>query len=130
MSSIHLIKSDKAKVVNLGTKVITKYTSSDKQLEINHMLIEGSHPETSNHFIYETKVRFMVYILKGTGLFVCDDERYLLSPGDVLDIPVKTKFRVEAEESLEYLAFENPAWYPEQAFIVDNLGNVIEETKE
>ena len=57
-----------------------------------------------------------------------NDEEYEVGVGDVVDVPVKTRFAVEGK-NMEYLAVESPAWFPEQAFIVDSKGKVIEDTK-
>ncbi len=128
---IKLIKKSEAKVVDLGTKVITKYTADDKQLEINHMTIRGRHPENPDHFIYEEGVRFMVYITSGKAKITCDDQVFEVEPGDAVDVPVITKYAVEClTEAVEYITAESPAFYPEQAFIVDRQGNIVEDTKE
>lgn len=123
-----LIKKDQAKIVNLGSKIIRKYTASDRSLEINHMTIKGRHPEIENHFIFETGVSFMVYILKGTGTLYVGDNEYEVGPEDVVYVPKSTKYAVESD-NLEYLTVESPAWYSEQAFIVDEHAKIIEETK-
>lgn len=122
-----LMKNSAAKKVDLGTKVIFKYTSTDKNLEVNHMKISGRHPENPAHFVYEDTVHFMLYVLKGTGKVYCEDEIYEVEIGDVVDVPAKTRFAVDGKE-LEYLAVQTPAWTPKQAYIVDTEGNVVEQT--
>lgn len=124
-----LIKKDQAKIVDLGTKVIRKYTASDKSLEINHMTIQGRHPEVEDQYIFETGVDFMVYIIKGSGILYVGDTNYSVEPEDVVHVPKSTKYAVKSDY-LEYLTVETPAWYAEQAFIVDGQGKIIEETKQ
>lgn len=120
------IKKQNAKVVNLGTKIILKYTSSDGQLEVNHMTIHGRHPDNPAHFIFETKVTFMVFILKGKGRISRDDEIIEVEPEDVIEFPTSTRFAAEGD--FEYLTFEHPAWFASQASIVDKNNVKIENT--
>jgi mannose-6-phosphate isomerase-like protein (cupin superfamily) len=121
-------KSNPSKIVDLGSKVITKFTAPGNDLEINHMKISGRHPENPEQFIYETDVHFMVYVLKGSAKISTESKTFDVEEGDVLDFPPKSKFAVEGN-NFEYLAIENPAWFPEQAYIVDKEGNVLEDTQ-
>lgn len=123
-----LIKKDQAKVVDLGSKIIRKYTAIDKSLEINHMTIQGRHPEAENHFIFETDVAFMVYVLKGEGTIYVGEEELFVGPEDAVYVPKSTKYAVKSEH-LEYITAESPAWFPEQAHIVDEHKNITEDTK-
>lgn len=128
MSKATLIRRKEARVVDLGTKVILKYTAPDKKLEFSHMTISGRHPDNPNHFIFEKGCHFMVYIVKGKGKIYCDEEVFDVSEGDVVDIPTHTKFAAEGKD-FEYITVEHPAWYAKQAFIVDKKGKVVEDTK-
>lgn len=95
------------------------------------MKIQGRHPENPEHFVYEEQVHFMLYVVSGHGIVWCDSERYEVSVGDVVDVPAKTKFAVESStETFEYFALQSPAWFPEQAFIVDSKGTIVEQTTE
>ncbi len=107
-----LIKKEQAKIVDLGTKIIRKYTASDKQLEINHMTLNGRTPEKEGTFLCETKVHFMVYITKGSGRMFCGEDAFEVSEGDCVDVPTGIKFA--AEGNFEYITAESPAWYSEQ----------------
>lgn len=118
-----LIKKEQAKVVDLGTKTIKKYTASDKQLEINYMILNGRTPEKVGTFLCETKVHFMALITKGKGRIFVENDIFEVSEGDCVDVPAGTKFA--AEGNFEYITAENPAWYPEQAQIVDKNGNKV-----
>ncbi|MDD3647216.1 MAG: hypothetical protein PHS44_01820 [Candidatus Dojkabacteria bacterium] len=126
MGKPKLITKKDSTIVDLGTKLIHKYTSLDRQLEINHMEISGRHPENPNHFIYETKCHFMIYIICGKGTVICNTQSFDVRKGDVIDVPVSTRFAVEGER-LEYITVETPAWFPQQASIVDSKGKVVEE---
>lgn len=119
-----LIKKDKAKIVDKGAKKIRKYTAPDKQLEINHMILNGRTPEKEGAFLCETKVHFMAFVLKGKGKMYIGDEIYEVSGGDCVDVPPGTKFAAEGY-NFEYITAESPAWYPEQAKIVDKDGNIL-----
>lgn len=115
------------KFVDLGNKTIRKFTPNE-DMEVNHMVISGRHPEHRDHYIYETGVAFMVYILKGTGIIYENDDKYEANTGDVFYIPTNTRFAAEGQD-FEYLTFEHPAWFPEQASIVDSKNKLIEDTK-
>ncbi|MEK9178789.1 MAG: hypothetical protein AAB801_03345 [Patescibacteria group bacterium] len=118
-----LIKKDQAKVVDQGTKVIRKYPASDKLLEVNHMILNGRTPVGENTFLRETKVHFMILVIKGSGRIYCGSEIFNVEEGDSVDVPAGTKFA--AEGNLEYITAESPAWYKEQATIVDIHGKEI-----
>jgi mannose-6-phosphate isomerase-like protein (cupin superfamily) len=128
MKNSFLIKKSAAKIIDLHTKIIRKYTALDKSLEFNHMTLSGRNPENPEHYIFETKVHFMVFILKGKGKVYCDDQVFYVETGDVVDVPVNTKFAAEGDD-FEYLTTETPAWFPEQAFIVDENKNIIVNSK-
>ncbi len=119
-----LIKKNQAKIVDQGTKIIRKYTASDKQLEINHMILNGRTPEKKGTFLCETKLHFMVFVIKGKGKIFRGNEVFNVKEGDCIDVPPKTKFAAEGYD-FEYITVESPAWYPEQAKIVDKDGNVL-----
>ncbi len=119
-----LIKKSDAKIVDLQTKIIKKYTPEHRNLEVNVMEINGRHPENSEHFVLEKECHFMIYILNGSGKVYCNDEIFQVEAGDVVDVPVKTRFAVEGNP-IEYLTVDLPAWFPEQASIVDKEGNII-----
>ena len=120
-----IIKKDQAKIIDKGTKIIRNYTASDRQLEINHMILNGRTPEKEGTFLCETKVHFMVFIIKGRGKILCGNEIFDVEEGDCVDVPAGTKFAAEGY-NFEYITAESPAWYPEQAKIVDKDGNVLE----
>jgi mannose-6-phosphate isomerase-like protein (cupin superfamily) len=124
MSKAKLIKKENAVVIDLGTKRIVKYTSQDKNLEINHMFMTGRQPEVEGTYNYETKCHFMIYILRGSGKFIAEDETFEVEEGDVIDFPVSTRFATEG--NFEYLTVESPAFSLDQAFIVDKNNEVIE----
>jgi len=117
-----LIKKDKAKIVDQKTKVIRKYTAPDKQLEINHMILNGRNPEREGAFLLETKVHFMVFVIKGKGKIFLGDEVFDVEEGDCVDVPSGTKFAAGGY-NFEYITAESPAWYSEQSRIVDKEGN-------
>jgi len=128
MNNSPLIKKTEAKIVDLKTKIIRKYTARDKNLEFNHMTLSGRNPEESNHYIFETKVHFMVYVVKGQGKIYVNNDVFSVVEGDVVDVPPNTRFAAEGTD-FEYLTTETPAWFPEQAFIVDINNNEIETSK-
>jgi mannose-6-phosphate isomerase-like protein (cupin superfamily) len=133
MESGTLIRKNSAKIVNLGSKVIRKYAAPDRQLEINYMTLKGRTPEKDGTFLCETKVHFMVLVVKGKGKIFCGGSSYDVEEGDSVDIPAGTLFA--AEGNFEYITAESPnrdigagtspAWYKEQARIVDGKGKEV-----
>lgn len=118
-----LIKKNEAKIVDQGSKIIKKYIAGDKQLEINRMILRGRTPAIDGTYLCETKVHFMSYVVKGRGKMVCGDDIFDVEQGDCVDVPAATRFA--AEGNFEYITAESPAWYPEQAQIIDGQGDVI-----
>jgi len=116
-----LIKKSEAKIVDLGSKIIRKYTSLDKQLEINYMILNGRTPDEKEAFICETKVHFMLLVAKGTGKIFKDSKSLNVKKGDCVDFPPGTRFAAEGSD-FEYITAESPAWYKKQARIVDKNG--------
>ena len=121
-----LIKKDQAKIVNKGVKKIRKYTAPDKSLEVNYMILNGRTPDKDGQFLCETKSHFMAFVIKGKGRMYVGNEVFEVSEGDCVDVPAGTKFAAEGN-NFEYITAESPAWYPEQATIVDEDGNIIEK---
>jgi len=121
---IMLIKKNQAKIVDQGTKIIRKYTAPDRQLEINHMVLNGRTPEKEGTFLCETKLHFMVFVVKGKGKIFRGDEVFDVEEGDCVDVLPNTKFAAQGYD-FEYITAESPAWYPEQAKIVNKDGNVL-----
>ena len=119
-----LIKKSEAKIINKGSKTIRKYTAKDKQLEINHMILNGRTPEKEGEFLCETEIHFMVFVIKGKGKIFCGDNVFKVEKGDCIDVSKGTKFAAKGYD-FEYITAENPAWFSEQAKIVDKDVNVL-----
>ena len=103
------------KKVDLGTKVIYKYPSLSKLLELNHMVVNGRHPESGSEYMHDCQ--FIVYIIKGDGKIYAGDEIFNVKVGDTVYVPTENKFAAEGK-CLEYITVQTPAWYPEQAEVV------------
>ncbi len=119
-----LIRKNQAKIIDKGDKVIKKYTAPDKQLEINHMTLNGRTPDKEGTFLCETKLHWMLFVTKGKGRVFRNDEVFDVEEGDCVDFPPGTRFAAEGR-NFEYITVENPAWYPEQAKIVDKDGKSL-----
>ena len=105
------------KKVDLKTKVIYKYPSLSRLLELNYMIVNGRHPENKNEYIIEHDCQFIIYVTKGSGKIYAGDETFDVKVGDSVYVPIENKFAVEGIR-LEYITVETPAWYSEQAEIV------------
>lgn len=100
--------SDTTKV-DLGTKVIHKYPTPTKSLDIAKMVVKGRHPEGPNTFILEHECQFVIYVIKGSGKIYAGEETFEVTVGDVVFIPTDNKFAVEGD--LEYITVDNPAFF-------------------
>ena len=103
--------------VDLKTKVIHKYPTLSRLLELNHMKVDGRHPENEDEFVLEHDCQFILYVLKGKGIVYVEDQVFEVAVGDAVYVPIENRFAVEGS-GFEYITVETPAWYPEQAEIV------------
>jgi len=103
--------------VDLKTKIIHKYPTPTRTLELSHMIVNGRHPEKKNEWVLEHDCQFVMYVTKGKGKVYVDDETFEVEEGDVVFVPTETLFAVEGK--FEYITVDSPAWYPEQAEIVE-----------
>lgn len=122
MPFIHSMKpvkysSNKATVINLGTKVIYKFPTQTKLFDLARMVVNGRHPENPKEFILESDCHFMIYVIKGSGKIYAGDEMFSVSAGDVIYVPPGNKFACEGKD-FEYITFDTPAFYPEQSEII------------
>lgn len=97
--------------IDLGTKTIYKYPTPTKDMDIGKMVIDGRHPTAG--FIVEEECSFVMYILKGNGKVFAGDDVFSVEQEDVVFVPKNNKFAVDGQ--MEYITFDSPAWYPEQA---------------
>lgn len=99
--------------IDLGTKVIYKYPSPNKDLDIGLMVVKGRYPENDKTFLVEHGCNFVIYVTKGEGIIYAGDETFLVKTGDVIFVPKDNKFAVEGD--LEYVTVDSPAYFPEQS---------------
>jgi len=108
------------KKVDLKTKVIYKYPSLSRLLELNYMVVNGRHPENKNEYVIEHDCQFIIYVIKGNGKIYAGGEIFDVKAGDAVYVPAENKFAAEGQ-NFEYITVETPAWYPEQAEVVLEL---------
>jgi mannose-6-phosphate isomerase-like protein (cupin superfamily) len=99
--------------IDLGTKTILKYPTSTKLMDVAKMVVRGRHPQKENAFINEKECNFIMYITSGKGTVYAGDEVFEVTEEDVVIVPKGNDFAVEGE--LEYITFDTPAFYLEQA---------------
>lgn len=99
--------------IDLGTKIIYKYPTPTKDMDIAKMVVDGRHPEDKDTYIIEHDCSFVMYILEGNGKIFLDDEIFEVSAGDVVFVPKETRFAVEGK--FEYITVDTPAFFPEQS---------------
>ncbi len=99
--------------IDLGSKIIYKYPSPDKSVDIGLMIVKGRHPESQKKFILEHGCSFVMYITKGEGIVYAGDEKFDVTVGDVIFVPKENKFAVDGD--FEYVTVDTPAFYPEQS---------------
>lgn len=112
MKPVKYSASDTDKI-DLGTKIIYKYPTPTKLMDIARMVVKGRHPEEENKFILEHDCNFAIYVTEGSGKINAGDEIFDVKVGDVIFVPAENKFA--AEGSMEYITIDVPAFYPEQS---------------
>jgi mannose-6-phosphate isomerase-like protein (cupin superfamily) len=99
--------------IDLGTKVIYKYPTPMKLMDIARMVIDGRNPKGENKFLLETECTFVIYIIKGKGKIYAGDKIFNVEVDDVVFVPKNFKFA--AEGKMEYITVDSPAFFPEQS---------------
>lgn len=99
--------------IDLGTKVIYKYPTPTKDIDLAKMVVTGRHPEEKNTYILEHDCQFVIYVIKGKGKIYAGEEIFKVSVGDVVFVPTNNKFAVEG--NMEYFTIDCPAFYMEQS---------------
>ncbi|MDP3964987.1 MAG: cupin domain-containing protein [bacterium] len=104
--------------IDLGTKIIYKYPTPTKALDIGKMIVNGRHPKGKNSFVVENECTFVMYVTKGKGIVYAGSETFQVGVGDVIFVPKKNPFAVEG--TLEYITVDTPAFSLEQSQEVNN----------
>lgn len=99
--------------IDLGTKIIYKYPTPTKSLDIGRMVIKGRHPQDNKTYLIEHACNFVIYITKGGGTIYAGEEKFQVGVDDVVFVPTDNKFAVEGD--MEYITVDNPSFYPEQS---------------
>ena len=99
--------------IDLGTKVIFKYPTPTKNMDIARMVVKGRHPQSKNKFILEHDCNFVIYVIKGKGKIYAGDKIFDVKVNDVVFVPKENKFA--AEGNMEYITVDSPAFYMEQS---------------
>lgn len=99
--------------IDLGTKVIYKYPTPTKAMDIAKMVVKGRHPKETNKFILEHECQFVIYVTKGKGTIYAGNETFNVNVGDVVFVPTENKFAAEGD--MEYITVDVPAFYLEQS---------------
>lgn len=102
-----------AKKLDFGTKIIFKYPTPTKEMDIALMKVKGRHPKNRKSFILEHTCQFVIYVIKGSGKIYAGDQIFDVKVGDVLFVPTENKFAVEG--TLEYITVDSPAFFPDQS---------------
>lgn len=110
MKAIKINKGE-VKVIDLGTKKIHEYSLPTKLMSVAYMEISGRHPKKG--FLYETECAFCLYVTKGKGKIYAGKDVFDVELGDVVYVPIKTKFACEG--NMEYVTFDSQGFYPEQS---------------
>lgn len=105
------------RIVDLGTKIIYNYPSLPRLVELNHMVVNGRHPEDENKYVLEHDCQFILHVIRAEGKIYAGNEIFDVDVGDVVHVPTNTKFAAEGE-GFEYITANVPAWYPDQAEVV------------
>jgi mannose-6-phosphate isomerase-like protein (cupin superfamily) len=74
-------------------------------------IVTVSVEEGHNQEFYDKISSFTYIILEGTGSFFLDDEEVIITKGDMISIPPKTRIYYKGKMSM--ILITNPAWRPE-----------------
>lgn len=110
MKAVKISKND-ADLTDLGTKKILAYPLPTKLMSVAYMTVSGRHPKKG--FLLEGDCAFCLYVTKGHGKIYAGEEIFEVAVGDVMYLPVNTKFACEG--NMEYVTFDSPGFYPEQS---------------
>jgi mannose-6-phosphate isomerase-like protein (cupin superfamily) len=99
--------------IDLGTKVIYKYPTPTKLMDIARMVVKGRHPADDAKFLLEHECNFVIYIISGKGRIYAGEEVFDVEVGDVVFVPKENKFAAEGD--MEYITVDSPAFYMEQS---------------
>ena len=105
------VTEKEATLTDLGTKKILAYPLPTKLMSVAHMTISGRHPE--KRFLLEGDCAFYLYVTTGDGKIYAGEEVFEVTVGDVMYVPINTKFACEG--NMEYVTFDSPGFYPEQS---------------
>jgi len=99
--------------IELGNKIIFKYPTPTKAMDIAKMVVKGRHPKDKNKYVLEHECQFVIYVTKGMGKVHAGEEIYDVTVGDVVFVPIENKFAVEGD--MEYITVDVPAFNSEQS---------------
>ena len=110
--------SEDTNKIDLGTKVIFKYPTPTKLMDIARMVVKGRHPQQKTKFLLEHNCNFVIHVIKGRGKIFAGEEIFNVEVGDVVFVPKENKFA--AEGVMEYITVDSPAFYMEQSVEIED----------
>lgn len=100
-------------LIDLGTKKIYKYILPTKLYDIAKMVVNGRHPQDPKKVILEKDCSFAMYVIKGKGEYLVNNEKIVVNEGDVIYVPAGSTFACEG--NFEYITVDVPTFYAEQS---------------
>ena len=94
--------------------IANEYNFKDKDIDLSTAEIKGRYPETG--YCVNTKVKEMIYVLKGKGKISTEHQVISFKKGDAILINKNEKYFWDA--NCNVLMTCTPSWYPEQHLLI------------
>lgn len=108
---MHIIRTNETcSHVNSPVCIAHEYVHQDADVSCARIEVKGRYPDVGS--VANTRCKELVYVLSGTVLFTCDENKNTLAEGDSVLIDVHEAFVWEGDAVL--LVVCTPAWTPEQ----------------
>jgi mannose-6-phosphate isomerase-like protein (cupin superfamily) len=96
---------------------IYEYPAQSHALRISFMEVAGRRPGSEGKAFLEEDCTFAIYVVRGSGRIVIEDDSYDIAQDDVVTVLAGRRWYIEG--TLAYVTASTPAFYPEQSSMVD-----------
>lgn len=111
-----ITKKEALVIKSSKSTIVYSYPSSNKNISVALIKVNGRHPEKGDEFFIETKCHVLFYFLKGLGKVIIKNKVFRVKPTDTVTVKSGDKYYLEGD--FTYLAFTSPAYSPDQNKIV------------
>ena len=104
---------NEANKIDLGTKIILKYPTPTKSMDVGKMIVKGRYPQEEGVFYNNRECSFVIYVISGKGTVYAGKEVFAVVSEDVVFVPTGNSYAVDGD--FEYITFDTPAYYEKQS---------------